>query len=68
MLPTNRNLDEFYRQLEIITVENLYKDFFVLDEFGLDLFSYTQDGDSRIKQSKGTLQLLKEWLQIMKTP
>ena len=66
LLPTNRNLDEFYRQLEIITVENLYKDFFVLDEFGLDLFSYTQDGDYQIKKEKGTLQLLKEWLQIIK--
>lgn len=66
LLPTNTNLDEFYRQLEIITVENLNKDFFGVDEFGLDLFSYTQDGDYLIKSPKGTLQLLKEWLQIIK--
>ena len=66
LLPTNSNLDEFYRKLEIITVENLNKDFFGLDEFGLDLFSYSQDGDYQIKKEKGTLQLLKEWLQIIK--
>jgi hypothetical protein len=66
LLPTNRNLDEFYRQLEIITVENLNKDFFCLDKFGLELFSYTQDGDYQIKKEKGTLQLFKEWLQIIK--
>ena len=66
LLPTSTNLDDFYRKLEIITVENLNKDFFCLDEFGLDLFSYTQDGDYQIKQAKGTLQLLKEWLQIIK--
>ena len=66
LLPTNSNLDEFYRKLEIITVENLNKDFFGLDEFELDLFSYTQDGDCQIKTPKGTLQLLKEWLQKIK--
>lgn len=66
LLPTSANLDDFCRQLEVITVGNLNKTFFGLDEFGLDLFSYTQDGDCRIKQSKGTLQLLKEWLQIIK--
>ena len=37
-----------------------------MDEFGLDLFSYTQDGDYQINKEKGTLQLLKEWLQIIK--
>ncbi len=66
LLPTSANLDDFYRKLEIITVENLNKDFFGLDEFGLDLISYTRDGDYHIKQEKGTLQLLKEWLQIIK--
>ena len=66
LLPTSMNLDEFYRVLEIITVENLNKDFFGLDVFELDLFSYTQDGDYQIKQAKGTLQLFKEWLQKIK--
>lgn len=66
LLPTKKNLDDFYSQLEIITVENLNKDFLGLDEFGLDLFSYTQDGDYKIKTAKGTLQLFKEWLQIIK--
>lgn len=66
LLPTNSNLDEFYRKLEIITVENLNKDFFCLDEFELDLFSYTQDGDYQIIKAKGTLQLFKEWLQKIK--
>ena len=66
LLPTKKNLDDFYSQLEIITVGNLNKDFFSLDEFGLELFSYTQDGDYQIKTAKGTLQLLKEWLQIIK--
>lgn len=66
LLPTKKNLDDFYSQLEIITVGNLNKDFFSLDEFGLELFSYTQDGDYQIKTAKGTLQLLKEWLQIVK--
>lgn len=66
LLPTNTKLDEFYRQLEIITVGNLNKDFFALDDFGLDLFSITQDGEYQIKKEKGTLQLFKEWLQIIK--
>ncbi|MBP5513493.1 MAG: hypothetical protein J6Y04_01760 [Bacteroidaceae bacterium] len=66
LLPTKKNLDDFYSQLEIITVGNLNKDFFSLDEFGLELFLYTQDGDYQIKTAKGTLLLLKEWLQIVK--
>lgn len=66
LLPTSTNLDDFCRQLEIITVENLNKEFFGLDEFGLELYSYTQDGDYLIKQAKGTLQLFKEWLQKIK--
>lgn len=66
LLPTKKNLDDFYSQLEIITVGNLNKDFFSLDKFGLELFSYTQDEDYQIKTAKGTLQLLKEWLQIIK--
>ena len=37
-----------------------------MDEFGLELYSYTQDGDYQIKTAKGTLQLFKEWLQIIK--
>ena len=66
LLPTKKNLDDYYSQLEIITVGNLNKDFFSLDEFGLELYSYTQDGDCQLKTAKGTLHLFKEWLQIIK--
>lgn len=66
LLPTKKNLDDYYSQLEIITVGNLNKDFFSLDEFGLELYSYTQDGGCQLKTAKGTLHLFKEWLQIIK--
>ena len=38
LLPTNTKLDEFYRQLEIITVGNLNKDFFVWTNLDLTYF------------------------------
>jgi len=66
LLPTNKNLDDYFRQLEILTVENLNRRFFELDEFGLEVELYTKEGEYQIKKSKGTLQLLKEWLQKVK--
>lgn len=66
LLPTNSTLDDYYRQLEILTVENINKKFFELEEFGLELFIIKQDGEYTNKTPKGTLQLLKEWLQIVK--
>jgi hypothetical protein len=66
VLPTNQNLDEFYRQLEVLTVGNLNLKFFELKEFGLERFTYTKEDDCTIKKSKGTMQLLKEWLQKVK--
>lgn len=66
LLPTNKNLDEYYRQLEILTVENLNKKFFELEEFELGLYTYTQEGEYLLKKAKGTLLLFKEWLQKFK--
>jgi hypothetical protein len=66
VLPTNEYLDEFYRQLEVLTVGNLNLNFFELEEFGLERFTHTQEDGCTIKKSKGTMQLLKEWLQKVK--
>lgn len=66
LLPTNKGLDDYYRQLEILTVENLNKKFFELEEFDLELVFYTQEDEYKIKNNKGTLLLLKEWLQKVK--
>ena len=66
LLPTNRKLDDFYQQLEVLTVDNLNRKFFELEDFNLKLSSYDKEGDSFIKNSKGTLLLLKEWLSKVK--
>lgn len=66
LLPTNKNLDDFYRQLEIITVENLNKEFFKIKEFALQSEVLESEGDYIIKKKKGSLQLFKDWLTKIK--
>lgn len=66
LLPTNKNLDDFYIQLEIITVENLNKEFFKIKEFALQSEVLESEGDYIIKKEKGTLQLFKDWLTNVK--
>lgn len=66
LLPTNKSLDDFYRQLEIITVKKLYEEFFKISEFELHRKILESEGGYTIKRTKGTLQLFKEWLTKIK--
>lgn len=44
LLPTQTSLDDFYRQLEIITVENLNEEFFKIKEFALLIVELKPEG------------------------
>lgn len=66
LLPTKKSLDNFYRQLEIITVENLNEEFFKIKEFALQIVELESKGDYTIRREKRSLQLLKDWLTKVK--
>lgn len=58
-IPTVKNYDDFIHLLDKMISENINRDFF---KGKIDLFTLREENGIFIKETKGTLRLLEEWL------